>query len=219
MACERWEETLVAALYDEIEPDRKQALESHLETCPGCRESFEELAAARTALRRAEPRLPNAPPVVLLDAPRRWGWRWTSFAAGFACASVLLAAGVLAGMRLAAAPAAGTPPEPTTADAGASVPAAVASRLDALERELRARQDSRLAAAVEEMRDQSVTPGQLDTRLASFEGSLDRRRREDVRLLLGEILAAEVRSGAAISETQKALRYVAAANRPGMSEW
>ena len=45
------------------------------------------------------------------------------------------------------------------------------------------------------------------------------RRQNDLRFVFREILASELRQGAAINETQEALRYLAVANHPSLAEW
>ena len=53
--------------------------------------------------------------------------------------------------------------------------------------------------------------------VAASERRIDQRRATDMRYVLGEIGAAEMRAGASIGETQKALQYVALANNPQAS--
>jgi hypothetical protein len=49
--------------------------------------------------------------------------------------------------------------------------------------------------------------------------NLDQRRRDDLRFILEQLVASEMRNGVAIDETQQAVRYLAVANDPRMTEW
>ncbi len=54
MSCEAWHELLIALLDQEIEPDERARLESHLEGCAECRADLAELKASSALLRRWE---------------------------------------------------------------------------------------------------------------------------------------------------------------------
>jgi hypothetical protein len=54
-----------------------------------------------------------------------------------------------------------------------------------------------------------VTRDEVAQLLSASERRIDQRRATDMRYVLGEIGAAEMRAGASIGETQKALQYVA----------
>jgi hypothetical protein len=218
MACDNWKERLVAGLYDELEGPQREELEAHLEACSACRNEMEELNGARESLRLAEPAVPYAPRVVVLERPERKIRSWWSFAAGFACASLLLAVGLFAGMQIAAG-GADNPVIPfDPADPYGAVPASDTVTRQEMEAALQ-NQEARLRALYTDNRPDMLSPQDLDTRFASFETSLDQQRRNDLRFLLQEIFAAEVRSGTAIDETQRAVRYLAVANHPAVSEW
>jgi hypothetical protein len=213
MACDKWKERLVAGLYDELPGAERELLDRHLESCSECRAEMEELAGARESLRLAEPSVPYAPRVVVLDRPGRRSLSWWNFAAGFACATLLLVVGAAAGWGLADRSDRTVIP----AEEVRSADADFLQRED-LDRALQA-QEARFRSMMSEGRGELLSPADLDTRFASFESNLDQRRRNDLRFLLQEILAAEVRSGTAIDETQQAVRYLAVANHPGVSEW
>ena len=51
-----------------------------------------------------------------------------------------------------------------------------------------------------------------------FERKLDGNRAEELDYMLGQIEASEVRTGARIGQTNQALRYVALASNPNVSE-
>ena len=59
----------------------------------------------------------------------------------------------------------------------------------------------------------------IENRINSLAASLDQRRKDDLRFILEQLVASEVRNGAAIDETQQAVRYLAVANDPRMTEW
>jgi hypothetical protein len=62
-----------------------------------------------------------------------------------------------------------------------------------------------------------VTRDEIAQLLAASERRIDQRRATDMRYVLGELGAAELRAGASIGETQRALQYVALANNPQAS--
>ena len=63
------------------------------------------------------------------------------------------------------------------------------------------------------------SPFDLESRFASLEERLEQRREADLRFVLDQIQAAEVRSGAAIGENSNAIRYIALASDPAITEW
>ena len=132
------------------------------------------------------------------------------FAAGFAAAAVL-AIGILGGWALRGpAPSAQVAAGLTEADREA----VAALVRETVENERRAIEQTVLA---KREAPSGVTRDEIAQLLAASERRVDQRRATDMRYVLGEIGAAEMRAGASIGETQKALQYVALANNPQAS--
>ncbi len=213
--CEAFKELLVARLYDELDADDARRLESHLGDCGVCREELVRLGAARELLRHAEPELPVSPRVVLL-APRPFRRPMWAFAAGFACALLVLAAGLGAGWTLRGA-----------GESGASGQVAAGltrADVEGLIREQEARLARRLEPAPSGAKPSSpaaleaaVTKKDLDDAFSRFEKKVDGRRAADLGYVLDAITSSELRSSARIGQTRDALRYVALANDPRIS--
>ena len=217
MSCERWNDAILGRLYDEIDPDQDLALTSHLEGCAPCRASLSELRRLRVVLQENEPEVPRAPRVVVLRDTSRF--RPALLAASLAGAALLAGAGAGAGYAVGrqGAPR-DVPPAATAATAPASLDAAteafvrkeVEDRWAALTADLRAKESSPAAPA--------LTQEDLQAALAKFERKLDGNRAEELDYMLGQIEASEVRTGARIGQTNQALRYVALASNPNVSE-
>jgi hypothetical protein len=205
MACEAWKERLIAELYGELPTeDERERVRAHRETCPVCRTGFEELSAARSALRATDLPLPASPRIVLFPLARRRAV--LPFAAGFAAAA-LLALGIAGGWVLRGPAEAGTPVAGLSrTDVDALVQSRLAEQRQAFEQSLAARGSGG-----------ALTRDELVELLTASERRIDQRRATDMRYLLGEIGAAELRAGASIGETQRALQYVALANNPDAS--
>ena len=184
----------------------REELHGHLRQCGACSAAWEELTAAREALRATDLPVPAAPRLVLFPLRRRAA---LPFAAGFAAAAVL-ALGMGVGWMLRG----GSPAPPAGSGLSASDRQAVADLIEAKAVEQR--------RAFEQTLHQQPTPAGL-TRdeiaqlLSASERRVDERRATDMRYVLGEIGAAEMRAGASIGETQRALQYVALANNPQAS--
>ena len=97
MTCDEVKPLLNAHMDDEINPLRRTAVKSHIETCSSCATEFEQLESIRNAIRaempyyRASPNLRNQVRVALRGAEYldrdslRPNWRiWGSIAAGAA---------------------------------------------------------------------------------------------------------------------------------------
>lgn len=206
MACEDWKERLIAELYGEISEDERRAVRAHLERCDACRLELEELTAARAALRAADLPVPAAPRMVLFPLARRRAV--LPFAAGFAAAA-LLGIGLAGGWvlhRPAPAPQVAGLSETDRQAIDALVQTRMAEQRVAFERALSARDVS-----------SGLTRDEIAELLTASERRVDQRRATDMRYLLGEIGASEMRAGASIGETQRALQYVALANNPDAS--
>jgi hypothetical protein len=213
------------ALYDEIRPDGLRLLDEHLAACEACRRERDELRGTSRAVGDYEPDRPDAPRVVVLEPPRRTIGSWPSFAGGVAAAAALLAIGFAIGALWS------PPGEDPTAR---PVPATVAEQdvvsrehldaaLAAFESRLREEGDQGRAAMrdeiLETVRADVVTPDALDARLGQFDAAVNERRRRDLKYVLNEIAASELRAGAVLGETRQAVRYLAAARQPEASEW
>ena len=210
MGCERWNEQLVEHLYDDSDPGdpRLSAFRTHLASCATCTEALAALRETRGLLQQGEPLVGRSPRVLLL--PRRPAW---SFAAGFATAAMLLLAGAVGGYWVRGA--AGVDPAVGEAPASGATRAALS---DADRRQLESWLEGRLASMrPQASTDAVVTRAELQAVLARWQQQLDARRRTDLDLILDEIAAAELRTGASIGETQRALQYVAVANDPRVS--
>ena len=146
-------EALVAYLYEECEPDDREAIAGHLAGCAACAEEVEALRSTRALLADWAPPVPapgfqisapgRADAVVL--RPAAW-WRQPLPAWAQAAAAVLIfAAGMAAGMGRATA----TPPAVATTSAPVTQSTAPATTVvaPAVTREDLARLERRLAAA------------------------------------------------------------------------
>ena len=210
MACDLFKPRLAALVYDDISPEDRAAVQAHLAGCPACSAALERLAGTRAILADAAPEVPRAPRLVVL-APRRAMPAWASFAAGVAAAAIVGSAGFLAG----------TSGRPT---ATATAPAATAASLDAeqareIAREETRRQIEAMRASIAAPSADAMTRDDLRAELAGFERRLQRERAQDVGYVLDQIAASETRSRDRIGDTQKALRYVALSNNPGLGEY
>ena len=226
MSCERWKPVLVAHLYDEIDAAERAALTEHLAGCADCRREMEELAVARERIREVELDVPSAPRLLVLSSRPR-ARLVLAFAAGVACALLLGAAAGVAGYRLAgggASAATGVASEPVTASGDDAIRREVDRRWSALEAELKARADGTRPASPASQavpartRDVAITREQLETALSRFERRMNASRSSDIDYVLNQIAASEERTGFRIGETRQALRYVALANNPALSE-
>jgi hypothetical protein len=90
------DETIVAFLYDELEPDQRRGFNAHLLTCTVCRDEVAGLRAVRTQLARWEP-----PSVISRQSSvashSRQSW-WRTIPAWAQVAAALLFLGVSAGI-------------------------------------------------------------------------------------------------------------------------
>jgi hypothetical protein len=94
------EETLIAYLYDDIDPGIRATFDEHLVTCDRCRADLRALGGVRTQLARWSPPEPNlAPtaPATQVGAAGRWPW-WRDMPAWAQAAAALLFLGVSAGI-------------------------------------------------------------------------------------------------------------------------
>jgi anti-sigma factor RsiW len=89
------DETLVAYLYDDIDPAERAAFEAHLMTCVRCRGEVKALRGVRQQLGRWAPPEPARAPALVAPPTRRW---WRDIPAWAQVAAALLVLGVSAGI-------------------------------------------------------------------------------------------------------------------------
>lgn len=224
MSCSHWNEEWVAHLYDELDPSEERLLQQHLEGCSECARRMDELSAARDALREARPEVPATPSVVVLR-PRRFSGPLWAYAAGAACAVLVFALGVAAGYRLpgAAAPAAGALPAVAGATAAQGRTAAapeqlIQARLDPLLQRIDTLEAGLAACNAGPSSGAWLTRQQFDEEMRRMERRSDLKRARDVDFLLGEIGAAEMRTGTYLNRTREALQVVALRSDPQLTE-
>jgi len=209
-ACSSWKERLIAELYGELSPEQeREDLRAHLQRCTACTAAWEDLTAAREALRSLDLPVPAPPRLALFPMARRRAV--LPFAAGFAAAAVLaLGIGVGWAMR-GPAPVSGPVASTGLSETDKAAVAALVRERVAEERK------SFEQALAQQASASGVSREEVARLVSASERRIDERRATDMRYVLGEIGAAEMRAGASIGETQKALQYVALANNPGAS--
>jgi len=226
MNCETFRHLLIESLYEEIDPDGRRRLEDHLGACEACRREQAELRGTSRAIRDHEPESPSAPRVVVLAAPRRRFRSVPAFVAGFASAAAVLLVGLFvgslwlpwSGARSSAAQA--TVSEATTAGlTREDLDSALAGLEDRVLRRVDQDRASWRDDLLADVRDEMPSRADVDQRFARYDAEVNERRRRDLKYMMNEILASQMRSDAAFDETQQALRYVAMKDRPGVSEW
>jgi len=90
------DETIVAFLYDDLDPARRRDFEGHLLTCAVCREEVAGLRGVRTTLARWEPpAVASLQSPVAAQSPQPW---WRTIPAWAQVAAALLFLGVAAGI-------------------------------------------------------------------------------------------------------------------------
>jgi len=221
MACHEFHERIIGRLYGEIADEAHAALDAHLAGCAACRTDLDELSRVRDAVRECEPPVPIAPRLVVLR--ERPTVRPALLAASILGAALVAGASAGGGYALlrnhgnggAVAPPVATGVARTPVAQGpsattASLPSTTAST-DAPGRESAsaARQAATPAA-------RPLTREEIDAALARFERRVDAGRATDLRYMMTQLAASEVRSGQRIGQTNEALRYVALASNPGM---
>ena len=225
MSCEAFKDDLVGRLYGDLEPENDARLAAHLGVCDGCARDLEDLAQARRMLRDAEPAVPWTPRVVILGE-RAGRTPLLAIAAGLAGIGILTgialswswqARGVAAELLRSSGSASSVPASGPTREQVESWVDARWARLEA-ERgvggELRAVPASPSPGGGE----RPMTKAEVQTLLTHMEDRIDRSRDADFRYLLDEIGGIEARTGQSLVRTQEALRYLALASDPQISE-
>ena len=227
MPCSYDQNLLLEHAYGEIEPAEVEGLTAHLEGCGECRRRLEEISWARRLLREAEPVVPSAPRVVVLARTSMWSLTW-AFAAGLACAALLVSVSLRVGWTQSIAEEnanirAGK--IPLRQEAAAAFPGAGPDLNEPWRGSVRALIDQSLARErseikawlVNQERRPVVTKEELEAALARLGRRFDGRRASDLDLVLQEISAMEDRTGRRIGQTREALKYVALASDPKIS--
>jgi hypothetical protein len=163
----------------------------------------------------AAPAVPPAPRVVVLARPVA-SRSYLAFAAGVFFAGLFAAGWGVASWHIGesrraerAAPATASPSE-RSADWSA-FEAALEDRL--------ARQRQEFLSMIDRKEPiPAISPAELQTAMTRMERKVDDRRAADIMYVLGELAAAEERSRTQIGQTREALRYVALARDPRVSE-
>ena len=207
MSCTEWNEHLIGSLYGDLKPDEEERFSSHLSGCEPCRRELEILAGTRRFLRESSGAVPAAPRVVVLASrPNRIPL--------VAMAASLATIGLLAGLAFAwswQARGALLSTEATGSRPSTVAPAGYLPNREELERWL----DARCALTEKRLPSEPpVTKPEVEALLARAERKLDRGRAADLSYLLDEMAAIKARTG----ETQQALRYLALASDPRISE-
>lgn len=210
MACNDWKAALAARLYEDIDPAEDADLDAHLAACAACRLALDELRRVRSVLAEAAPAAPPAPGIVIVARPSRWRPA-LAFAAGLAAAS-LLGLGLATGYLMRAP----GPSDQADLDAQEMIRREVDRRMATL------RGTMPPAAGPSDVQPVAaphpVTASDLERALAHLERRIDGSRADDLDYVLGEIRESERRTQSWIGDTRQALRYVALANDPGLSQ-
>jgi hypothetical protein len=218
MSCERYQQTIVGRLYEENTPQEDAALDAHLTGCSACASDLASLARVRGAIRDNEPELPRVPRVVVLGTRPRFQ---PALLAASLLGAALLAGGAAGGgyallKRPAPAPATASAPMPALDPASEALIAKEVDRRVAL---LAARHEAPAGpGAPVETSGGAVTKAELEAALGRLERKVNGARAADLDYMMSQVTASEVRSGQRIGQTNQALRYVALASNPRVSE-
>jgi hypothetical protein len=218
MSCERFQQSIVGRLYEENSPDEDVALDAHLSVCSSCAADLASLARVRGEIRDNEPEMPRVPRVVVLGARPR-------FQPALLAAS-LLGAALLAGGAAGSGYALLKRPVPAGVGSAARVPtldpatdALIAKEVDRRVALLAARHEAPAGPGAAALTPGgAVTKAELDAALQRLERRVNGARAADLDYMMSQVTASEVRSGQRIGQTNQALRYVALASNPRVSE-
>lgn len=216
MNCEKMKELLIGHLYEALDDASEAELSAHLAVCSGCRADLEDLGQTRRWLGEAASPVPRFTPRVLVFSQPVLRRPLFAFAAGFACAVLLLGAGLAAGWNLARP---GETPGPIR-----EVNTVSPQELDRTLSDYQARFDRTLNDRINEVAarqpapDSLLTRDELKTQLASFGQLLDFRRASELDYVLDVMQAMEHRADTRIGETEQTVRYLILASDPRLSE-
>ncbi len=225
----KWQELLIGHLYGELDADEERRLREGLAASAELRAELERLREARRVLGEARPAVPSSPSRVVVFSTPPLRRPLLAFAAGFACAAVLLAVGATAGWSFATRTGTATPlravpvadssiaehnARPVTEAELHDALSAYQGRLDRVNQE-----NQELRQLLEQQTGRPVlTRDQFDSELLQFVRTLDARRASDLNYILGELADMQVRTDTRIGRTQEALRYVMLSGDPSLSE-
>jgi len=226
MSCKQWNHDWIAHLYGELDPADERRLNEHLSGCSQCRATLDELAASSRLLREAAPAVPAAPRVLVLrpGVARQPLW---AFAAGAACALLLIAAGVVAGSKLS--PGAGTTPVARIADSpelASTEHAPTRSEFDEAIQAQRQWFESRLNEIEQRYPNETpredtlntLTRGELEEELTRMQRWVEVKQAVDFGFVLEEFAATEARLTTRVDENREALHYFALKSDPRVTE-
>jgi len=226
MACEQWNHDWIAHVYGELDPEAQRRLDDHRASCAECRATLDELTASSRLLRDAAPAVPSAPRVVVLRSGVTRQPLW-AFAAGAACALVLIAAGVVAGLQMGQ----GSIPESVARIEQSPEFAGTKSELSRAEfdQAIQAQQrlfETRLAeieaqhatAPSADSASPTLTRNELEVELTRLQRLFDVKHAAGFEFLSEEIAATEARTATWIGENREALNYLALRTDPRVSE-
>lgn len=190
MSCDLSVEDLAAYVHGEVEPARKGAIAAHLEQCPACRGTYDELQQTRRLLAAWPDEEPSAKLVFLPQRPSARRWKQLGWGLGWAAAAVLV---VLALSRsqieyhqgqlrlqlsLSAAPAPDSLSAPLTRAEFAEAQRQLAELVQRAVQKVQAQQRQDLEQALEASQTQQHR--QLERALTAFADALDQQRQEDL---------------------------------------
>ena len=229
MSSDKWQELLIGHLYEELDAAEEREVRERLAASAELRADLERLRQTRSVLDEARPAVPPSRSRVMVLSPPPLRRPLMAFAAGFACAAVLLVLGVTAGWGIATRATAQPSFEPipvadnaiaernarpVTSDELHDALSDYQGRLDRVNQE-----NQELRQLLEQQTGRPVlTRDQLDSELTQFVRTLDARRASDLNYILSELADMQVRTDTRIGRTQEALRYVMLSGDPSLSE-
>ncbi len=201
MKCTKWNDDWIAWLYDELEPDEASTVEDHLASCGSCRETMTELEQSRDLLRGAAPDVPFAPRLVFVGARRTRTRPALAFAGGLLAAAAVFALGLVTAPLL----------RPATAAEGA-----LEARLERLEQQQAEAAPAEMLPASRQ--DAPLTRREFDDEMYAMRQQFEEARSHDLDFILGEITAAEWRTGRHLKDQGNVLLNTMLASSPGFRE-
>jgi hypothetical protein len=234
MDCKHWNPEWVASLYDELDDAQEREMHAHVDTCAACRAELDSLASSRLFLSAAEPEVPEAPRVVVLQTAGTEGKGWhpfLTFAAGLATAAAVVGLGFLTATTTSTG-LTGVQPS-TVVDASSRTsppddarPAGSLPQEDEAIAEIRTQFAAQLAAMkrrIDELEDApsnepALTAAQFQREIERLEDRFERDRAGDLEFLMRSMTAKDLRTADWMDRTQQALTYIAARQNPDLSE-
>ncbi len=190
MSCDLSVEDLVAYVHGEVEPARKGAITAHLEQCPACQGSYQELQQTRRLLAAWTDEEPSAKLVFLppRSSARRWkklGWGLSLAAAASLAILALAHSQIEYGqgqlrlqLSLRAAPVPDSLGTPLTRAEFQQAQLQLAAMVQQAVQRVQTQQRQHLEQAL--LTSQTQQRRQLEQALTSFAVELDKQRQEDL---------------------------------------